>query len=121
MLENIISSIISGIVVAVILEWWKSSRDARKAQKTESERGKKLELSSNPNSEASSSIRHYFRIGRIFWASFAGFFLSAIVAGIMEAEGHEEIEFGSFMMILLMALCTVIVWVLLTIRSAKNP
>lgn len=60
------------------------------------------------------TVRLSWSIGRVMMAVLFGFFGSAFVAGMMEGAGHETIEFGSSMMIVLMILCSGASWVVLS-------
>ncbi len=51
---------------------------------------------------------------RILMAVGFGFFGSAFVAGMMEGAGHDTIEFGSSLMIVLMILCCGAAWIVVS-------
>jgi Na+/pantothenate symporter len=111
MIENIIASIISGLILTFLLELLKGKNGA--STKTFSPDAAKPPspitetMTANVGSKRDSIPKI---IIRVLMSVIAGFFLSAMAAGIIESEVHSEIEFGSSLMVFLMIAATFVAW-----------
>ena len=123
MFENIIVSVVSGLITTAILEGVKKVRA-----------GTGLAVVETPPSDPTPSpapapvtvpapaparmTRAGFWV-RLFLSPLIGFFLGALTAGFIEAGGKEAIVFGSLPANLLIVVWTIVVWLFLSRRRAK--
>jgi len=121
MLENIVVNIVSGIVVAVVLEWWRSRGDRVPGRLSTDSKAGRAESDASPASRVRDRAvpRMGFSIWRVLLAIVGGFVVSAMVAGILEGSGHPKIKFGEPVMLALFLACTLVSWIALSRFSGR--
>jgi hypothetical protein len=105
-LAKVLQAVLSGLVVPILLEIWRSRRAKSQQNPTP------LPVPFEPARPRKRSFGRAF--GRLTVALFSGFIGSALLAAILENNGNSKIEFGSALMILLMILCTLLTWIFLS-------
>ncbi len=106
MLEDIVITVISSIITAFLLEWFKPLRKKLRPAKKSA-----IEDSAGMQKNFTLDVTpQVFSFARTITAILAGFFFSAIVAGILEAEELIKIEFGSTAMVGLSVIGTALCW-----------
>jgi len=138
-IEKIVESLISGLVVPILLELWRSHRQRTERTAAEPVRAEPAPrptprpypispaapVASAPSvaisqAPAPTSKRRARAVAtRLAIALAIGFVGGGLIAGIMEGNGHEEIEFGSDLANGLIFLCSLAAWFLLSLRSRR--
>lgn len=122
MFENIIVSVISGLITTAILEGVKKMRGGKEAAVVEAPpeaSARTLEPAPPQAPAPARSSRAGFWV-RLIVSPLAGFLLGGLTAGLLEAGGEESIEFGSTLANVLIVGWTVVVWLFLSRRKGAS-
>ena len=121
MLESLFVNIVSGVAVALFLEWWRS-RNAGAARTYAESAARTAEPGAlaAPGAGAAPLVSAGFSLIRVVVALGLGFILAALFAVILERQGHPEIKFGEPLMVMLFAGCTALAWMALSLFRSRR-
>ncbi|NCR53584.1 MAG: hypothetical protein GPJ10_09185 [Microcystis aeruginosa L211-07] len=112
MLEQIILSIISGLIIPIMLELWKDYQNKKAEARQKSRDATNISMPS-PKPSSRGSRTFFVVVAKLLTTLLIAFFGSAIVAAILENTGHPTIEFGSALANFLMFALGLITWLIL--------